>query len=270
MHVSVEQVREIFAEMLRKEAFVKDKTGAKLLEIVGASFVVTDNVIFGKINSDYVEREIAWYNSQSRNVNDLEKTPQIWKDIADKNGMINSNYGWVLFSGENFFQYRNVLNTLIAATDSRRAVAIYNRPTMHIDAFDNGRKDFMCTNAVQYVIRGKQLATIVQMRSNDVWAGFRNDLAWQLTVAEQLVKDYNANRPKGTDEVERGPIFWQVGSLHVYEKDFYLVDHYNKTRDEILALPEEERKDKKPEHFITKAEYTVKYPDSVFVEKEEE
>jgi thymidylate synthase len=55
------------------------------------------------------------------------------------------------------------------------------------------------------------------MRSNDVWAGYRNDLAWQKYVLEELGSELG---------VETGSIIWNVGSLHLYEKDFWRVDCY--------------------------------------------
>jgi thymidylate synthase len=76
----------------------------------------------------------------------------------------------------------------------------------------DGMSDFMCTNAVQYMIRDNQLIAIVQMRSNDVVFGYRNDYAWQRYVADRLTEDLNLYRvPK---------IIWQVGNLHVYERHF--------------------------------------------------
>lgn len=219
----VSDVRNYFGDLLRSESFVTDKSGCKMLEMTGASFIANSDHIFGKPNEDYINRELKWYNSMSRSVHDIEgETPKIWLDVSDKNGVINSNYGWCILSGENFFQYQTVKRILEEKPDSRQAVMIYTRPNMHIDAFDNDRHDFMCTNAVQYMIRDGQLNAVVQMRSNDAWAGYRNDFAWQLAVQSRLAGDL---------EVEVGPIVWQVGSLHIYKRNFWMVDHYTRTGD---------------------------------------
>jgi thymidylate synthase len=90
----------------------------------------------------------------------------------------------------------------------------------------NGRSDFMCTNAVQYMIRDKQVHAIVQMRSNDAWAGYRNDYAWQKWVLEQITGTLNM---RAGNDYDVGQIIWQAGSLHVYERQFYLVEHYMRT-----------------------------------------
>jgi thymidylate synthase len=78
----------------------------------------------------------------------------------------------------------------------------------------NGRSDFMCTNAVQYMIRDDELIAIVQMRSNDVYFGYRNDYAFQDYVVKQLAFDLGISKTK---------IVWQVGSLHIYERHFKYV-----------------------------------------------
>jgi thymidylate synthase len=151
----------------------------------------------------------------SLNVNDIPGgPPAIWKQVADNDGMINSNYGWCAYSNANYLQYQNVVDELERNPFSRRAVMIYNRPSMWYDYNKNGMSDFMCTNAVQYMIRDGHLEAHVQMRSNDVVFGYKNDRAWQHHVLCKLSKDI---------EYPIGHIYWNVGSLHVYEKHFHLV-----------------------------------------------
>jgi thymidylate synthase len=151
--------------------------------------------------------------SQSLYVDDIPGiTPAIWKQVASTEGKINSNYGWAIYSEDNGYQYLNVFDELTKNPNSRRAVMIYTRPTMWSDYNHNGMSDFMCTNAVQYMIRDGQLVAVVQMRSNDVVFGYRNDYAWQKYVADQLSDDLGLNvEPK---------IIWNVGNLHVYERHF--------------------------------------------------
>ena len=177
--------------------------------------------IFGTPNEEYISREIDWYESQSLNVEDIPgETPAIWKSISSDDGKINSNYGYLINSEENFNQYQKVLRQLLVDRQSRRAVMIYQRPTMHEDFCVNGMSDFICTNAVQYLIRGNQVNAVVQMRSNDVIFGYRNDYAWQLYVLQNLVTHINLH---GEANYKVGDITWQVGSLHVYERHFKFV-----------------------------------------------
>jgi thymidylate synthase len=183
--------------------------------MVNASFIADEETIFGKVNREYVDRELEWYSSKSLNVQDIPGgPPAIWKQVADNAGYINSNYGWCIWSELNGNQYNHVLEELKANPNSRRAVMIYTRPEMWYDYNFDGRSDFMCTNAVQYMIRNGRLQTIVQMRSNDVVFGYRNDFAWQSHVSQMLADELG---------VDRGAIHWNVGSLHVYSRHFEMV-----------------------------------------------
>jgi thymidylate synthase len=211
--LKVEHIREHFIEELKYGRFVTDKTGVKTIEMIGATFEANHPTIFGDVNDDYIQRELDWYKSMSLYVDDIPGiTPAIWKQVADRGGKINSNYGWAIYHKDNYLQYANVLNELQFSPNSRRAVMIYTRPTMWNDYNRDGMSDFMCTNTVQYMIRDEQLVVIVQMRSNDVVFGYRNDYAWQKYVAFHMTKDLKLTKqPK---------IIWHVGSLHVYERHF--------------------------------------------------
>lgn len=218
---TIQDIRSYFISALENEEYVEDKTGVKTLDLVGASFLADAPAIFGTPNEEYISREIAWYESQSLNVEDIPgETPAIWKSISSDSGKINSNYGYLISSEENFNQYQKVLTQLLVDRQSRRAVMIYQRPTMHTDFCIDGMSDFICTNAVQYLIRGNQVNAVVQMRSNDVIFGYRNDYAWQLHVLQNLVADINR---LGESDYSVGDIIWQVGSLHVYERHFKFV-----------------------------------------------
>ncbi len=211
--LKVEHIRDHFIEELKYGRFVTDKTGVKTIEMLGATFEANHPTIFGDVNDDYIQRELDWYKSMSLYVDDIPGiTPAIWQQVSDRGGKINSNYGWAIYHKDNYLQYANVLNELTFYPNSRRAVMIYTRPSMWNDYNRDGMSDFMCTNAVQYMIRDEQLVAIVQMRSNDVVFGYRNDYAWQKYVADRMTEDLKLTKePK---------IIWHVGSLHVYERHF--------------------------------------------------
>ena len=141
------------------------------------------------------------------------ETPAIWKQVASNLGVINSNYGYLIWSSDNHSQYDNVLRELNQNPDSRRANMIYTRPMIWSDYNVDGMSDFICTNNVQYFIRDNQLITSVYMRSNDAVFGYNNDYAWQVHVRDKLLEDL-------VTIYEPGPIYWNVGSLHVYERHF--------------------------------------------------
>ena len=228
---NVSDIRQQIVDAYEQEAFVLDKTGVPTIELIGTSFVADEPYIIREPNEDYIKREIEWYDSQSRFVEDIPgDTPAIWKAVADENGMINSNYGWCIYSSENISQYNYCLKALAGDRDTRRAIMIYNRPMMQKAFNANGMSDFMCTNSVQYLIRGNMLNAVVNMRSNDAVFGYNNDYAWQRTVLERLVEDYNENR-KGNTEIMPGHIFWQTGSIHVYERHFKFIEELINGRD---------------------------------------
>ena len=223
MHQTVNDIRQHFIKELNDENFVTDKTGSKTIELIGASFIADEDAIFGTPNAQYIEKEIEWYNSESTNIYDIYKdeqdAPQAWQYSANRHGEINSNYGLLIYGEKYFEQYENALDELIKNPDSRRACMVYNRPSIWLEYKENGKNDFICTNAVTYYIRDGYLDCVIQMRSNDVIFGYRNDFAWQKHVRDTMVNDLNHSKMN----VQAGDIYWQVQNLHVYERHFDLV-----------------------------------------------
>ena len=219
---NTEDIANVFRNHLTAENFVQDKTGVKTIEIIGANFIADKPAIFGKPNEEYIEQELRWYDSKSTNINDIyddREPPQAWQYSANKHGEINSNYGHLIWSSKYYSQYNKVLNDLLKNPTSRRACMVYNRPSIWKEYKENGKNDFICTNAVTYYIRNHTLHATVQMRSNDVIFGYRNDYAWQKHVFDMLRDDlYYQGVP-----LEPGHIHWQVQNLHVYERHFDLV-----------------------------------------------
>ena len=226
---SVKDIREFFIGELNDGEFTIDKTGQKTIELFGASFLATAPSIFGTPSEEYIKKEIAWYESMSTNIYDINTesgadAPAAWKYAADKHGNINSNYGHLIYSEKFYSQYQNVLQELLKNPDGRRATMIYNRPSIWKEYNEGGKSDFICTNAVSYYIRDGILHAVVQMRSNDVVFGYKNDYAWQLYLMEKLCFDYNnEDRYVNGNEIQPGMMMWQVQNLHVYERHFHLV-----------------------------------------------
>lgn len=225
MYLKVNDIREHFKNELKAERFTTDKTGVQTIELIGASFIADEPAIFGTVNQEYVNREIDWYNSQSTNINDIRdnEPPEAWKYAANKYGEINSNYGYLIWNPRFGMQYDRALDELIFNPDSRRAIMIYNRPEIWNDFDDNGKNDFICTNAVTYYIRDNKMHAVVQMRSNDSVYGYKNDRAWAEYVLKRLIQDYNMFASLD-NPVTIGNIYWQVQNLHVYSRHFHLIE----------------------------------------------
>ena len=215
---SVHDIREFFKGELADEAFTIDKTGQRTIELIGANFLATEPAIFGQPSQAYINSELAWYESQSTNINDIygpsKHPPQAWEYAADPHGNINSNYGHLVFSKKYHNQFQNAFDELWRNPDSRRAQMIYNRPSIWMEYNENGKSDFICTNAVTYYIRDNILHSVVQMRSNDAVFGYKNDYAWQSYMVHSISNNL---------EIDQGTIIWQVQNLHVYERHFDLV-----------------------------------------------
>jgi thymidylate synthase len=223
-----EDVRDEFAWKFQNKKF----TG-NTIEIIGESFLASEPSLFGQPNEDYIERELDWYQSASLNVNDIPGgAPKIWKQVASESGEINSNYGYLLFSEENGLQLDNVVKHFIQDLSTRRATAVYTRPSIHQDWNRDGMSDFICTNAVQYLIRDGLLHVVVQMRSNDIVFGYRNDRAWHKYVQQVLIEDLAEH----DIYVKPGPILWHSASLHIYERHFWMLENYIETGDPFPEL----------------------------------
>lgn len=211
----VSDIRQHFIDELNNENFTIDRSGQKTIELIGASFIADEPAIFGTPNEEYIQREIDWYLSGSTNVNDIgPNVPAAWKATANEHGEINSNYGKIIFDDKYYRQFDNVVNELCTNPDSRRASMIYTRPSIWTEFDENGKNDFICTNSVTYYIRDGKLNAVVQMRSNDVVFGYKNDYAWQKYLLDKVAI--------ATDSID-GDIIWQVQNLHVYERHFSLV-----------------------------------------------
>lgn len=213
--MNVSDIRNTLQTMYDKEQFIIDKTGCKTIQILGASFIADEPTIFGKVNQEYIDAEINWYKLGSTNIHDIDydPTPAAWQYTADNNGEINSNYGRLINSPLYFNQYNNAKEELQRNSNSRRATMVYTRPSIWEEYQDNGKNDFICTNAVSFYINSlsSQVDCVVQMRSNDAVYGYKNDYAWHQYVLDRLSNDLG---------YDSGLIYWQVQNLHIYERHF--------------------------------------------------
>jgi thymidylate synthase len=235
---TVKDVRDYFVGAKNHEyAMTTDKTGVKCLELIGASFLADEPAIFGTPNIRYIKKEIDWYKSMSLNIKDIygfgKAPPEAWMYAASNEGYIHSNYGYLIYHEDNGNQYEKCFKELVANPNSRRALMIYQRPSIWDEYDIDGASDFICTNSVAYYIRDNKLHCSVSMRSNDVIYGYKNDYAWQqfvlhelandLKSAGQFLKTNNLKEEYPLHHIEPGKMIWQVQNLHVYERHFDLI-----------------------------------------------
>jgi len=166
-----------------------------------------------KSNEDYLHKEKEWYASKSLNaLTDIT----IWNNIKDLSGQVNSNYGHLVYSKSNFNQFFHTIKKLKEDRNTRQAVIIYNRPSMHLECNDLGGKDFICTMYNHFLIRENKLHCIVSMRSNDCIFGTFNDLPWFFLVYNDVFNNL--------ENVEKGSMIYVANSFHCYERHFELLE----------------------------------------------
>lgn len=168
-----------------------------------------DNLITNKNRAwdvSYAEAEWQWYLTGDSSIYRLGyiygKIPKIWKDIANEDGRVNSNYGFYWFT---LGQYDNVLQILKDDPESRRAsLSIYDANDINMYS-----KDTPCTYAINFSIVKNKLNMSVMMRSNDLWFGFCNDQYCFSRLQEKMANDL---------DIEIGTYFHFVNNLHLYKK----------------------------------------------------
>jgi len=172
----------------------------------------------------YLTNERLWYESQSLNINTNEVIAdnEVWKKCATKDGYINSNYGWILYSEDNYNQYTNAVKSLLQDKLTRQSVCVYTRPSIQIEHNDgiHANKDMICTFATQHLIRDNRLEYFVYMRSNDARFGLPYDLAWHQHVYRHMYNDLTTYVHTHTLEPLRlGKIHWHATSIHLYVEE---------------------------------------------------
>jgi len=196
----------------------------------------------------YAENELKWYLSMDRCIKGHPgiEDNKIWSSICTDNGIVNSNYGWCVFSPENgnkrifgkdgpsdvdlareMSQYDFALRQLEEKPFGRQSIIYYSRPQMQWEWHDgtNAKSDFTCTINTQHFIRRGMLHYIVNMRSNDALFGLHaGDLPWHGYVFNKMLADLNKYQKDNHKEaIQPGDIFWNAGSLHIYERHFDLL-----------------------------------------------
>jgi len=157
-----------------------------------------------KFSEKYAESEWLWYLSGDRSVERLGaihgKIPPIWLRMADKDGNVNSNYGWQWKRNNQLYK---VIAMLENNPNTRQAtISIYDGKEI-----DNYSKDTPCTYAVQFTILDNKLCMSVLMRSNDLWYGFCND-QYQFATLQQMVAD--------SLSIETGWYYHYAHNMHLY------------------------------------------------------
>ena len=161
-------------------------------------------------NWKYFMGEMAWYLKQDRNVDYINNFSSFWKNIADEEGNINSNYGHLLFGK----QIQWALDSLKKDINTRQAISFISNPGVQY----HGNKDFVCTIYLNFWVRNNKLNMKVQMRSNDIFYGLTFDAPFfafvQQTMHQWLLESY--------PDLALGTYYHCADNIHFYERHFEL------------------------------------------------
>lgn len=165
-----------------------------------------------KLNLQYCKAEWLWYLRGDRFDHTIEQHATMWKKLKQPDGGYNSNYGQYIF-GQKQFDW--VVDSLVNDPTSRQAcMQLLNNTHMYA-----GNTDVVCTMGIQFLIRNGQLDMYIRMRSNDAIYGMTNDVF----CFAQLHQMVQAALAMCGLKVRLGQYFHSVGSLHVYERHFEML-----------------------------------------------
>ena len=198
------------------EVVAKSSKGdSKAIELLNQSITIDDVYQINiynpkrKFNVRYAILEFMWYLSMDPGVGNIGKAASIWKDIADSDGFVHSNYGGCLHRG-----WDRVVAELVRFPESRRAVIALNQPDT-----DYGMKDVPCTMFVQFFIRDDKLHMIWNMRSSDFAFGFCNDVAVGMLFMQMMKNELEV---WNDHFVDLGSFTYNATSFHCYDHHWSL------------------------------------------------
>ena len=214
---------------------IDERTGNKVL--YAASWLADRPSMIGKRNEDWVRRELNWFVSGSNNLKDMEPPiPGAFQACAGEDGSVNSAYGHILFGcnprndpdpelpeftvGEHLAH--RAFKALRDNPATRHGVIIVSDRNVHGLHHKNGRNDFICTNALNFMVEDgtNKLHLIVQMRSMDAVWGYRADYSMWDHLMDNMVTSLERHH----EGITRGDIIFQVANLHVYPRHFNLLE----------------------------------------------
>lgn len=178
------------------------------------SIVTKDNERNAKLAA-YLKIEKELYLSNERRAEVwARKASKFWATIANEDGTINSNYGWLIFMNASICgltPWEWAKRSLTIDRESRQAyvrVALPEHQRYEV-------KDQVCTLHLMFMIRGEKLHATTVMRSNDVVKGLPYDMPWFCYLLERMAEELN--------EIT-GSYTHFAHSFHLYDKDRRLAE----------------------------------------------
>lgn len=213
--------------------------GEQTREMLAVNVTITDprqryvTHPYRKFSLKYGIGEWLWYRRASNRLDEITYYSRFWERVSDDGATLNSAYGYRIFGKHPKIetdQWEYVKRELSRDPNSRRAVITI------LAAFDlHDTRDLPCTVYMQFFIRDERLYLSVNMRSNDLILGFANDVFAFTLFQEQMLCELRELYPN----LRMGEYYHFAGSLHIYERNFQMVENILKepTLSSDLSLP---------------------------------
>jgi thymidylate synthase len=192
--------------------------GENIVEIENYHFYLSPYARFSNfegrnLSIDYIKAEFLWYLTGDKTNMSICNFAKTWKEVANPDGTINSNYGQYMFGEQN--QFGRVAETLKKDKDSRRASIVI----LSAEHLNSVTKDYPCTYSINFRIRQNYLNMSVSMRSQDTIFGLGADIPCFSFVHEMMYHVLKDTYP----ELQYGHYYHRADSFHAYEKHFEML-----------------------------------------------
>lgn len=237
----------ILADVYDNPDFVAEPRGQRTREKTDYTFrilnpvsepIKTKDEKRNKTIESYTAKEMALYHACDNTAEGMAKASKFWLKLANPDGTINSNYGYLIWKNKSHGNaFENALTkhpawpeggvyitdammrtpwewcveSLRKDMDSRQAILRFSLPEHQW----MGNKDQTCTMHGIFLIRENKINLSIVMRSNDLTLGLVYDLPWFIHLIDKMrieLLDIYPNLKSGT-------YTHTVHSLHIYDRD---------------------------------------------------
>jgi thymidylate synthase len=168
-----------------------------------------------KIGYRFYPAEAAWILSGRNDVDYIKRFSPFVEQFSDDGFFYQGAYGPRVVD-----QLTYVCDMLADDPDTRQAVIEVWRPN------PRAGRDIPCTLSYQFLARGGHLHCVQDMRSSDAWLGYPYDAFNAAMLTTYIILLLRERKTRGRDNLEIGTHTMQVGSQHLYERDWENALHF--------------------------------------------
>lgn len=173
--------------------------------------IITRSPERNEVMKDYLEVERSLYLSGELRVDEwVRRASKFWAGVANPDGTINSNYGWLALVDrslpDSLTPWEWARESLLSDRDSRQAFVRFSQPRHQW----RGNRDQVCTMHLMFMVRGDRLHATAVMRSCDVVKGLAYDAPWFCHLLLRMAAEV---------EERVGTYTHLAHSLHLYDRD---------------------------------------------------